>query len=383
MRVILGLSFALMAFVAQTNAQTDDTGTVGTASPQQTDSALPAVTTDSGGASKTDSNTPTATPTATESSSADTLPQLTSSSAGLPSLTTSQLPATTQDNSNVPTYQITIPSNADNPFLQTSSYPDGTVFIIVGSCLAGMALIVIAWRALYVWCLHRQTKQSRRDLKYTEISDQRPYSTINGGGMGMVNSNPFASQISLDYLRPGDRTSRVSTLRPSTGNRPSTSGRPVSSGNVLNTQSMQFYSPSAHPGATTAAAIATQPIQHDTGYLPAGYYLRDSTASASPRQQYSTPSPTFLADSSAPPIPRLSRTSSGNTIATMLSTRPQTAGGSLGYGGVNARPSSSREATPNQAYTQPRRTTSRDELTFAGDRRSKPSQVLDELLGGR
>jgi hypothetical protein len=384
MRIILGVSIALIALAGQINAQTNE----GTATPQDTTapqqtSALPTLTTNSDATS----NTATSQPTNTGgSSSTDALPQLTSS-AELPHLTTKTgLPAITQDTANLPKYQITIPSNANNPFLQSSSYPDGTVFIIVGSCLAGLALIAIAWRSLYVWCLHRQTKQYGRDLKYTEIGEQRPYSTMNPGGMGMAASNPFASTISLDYLRPGDRASRVSTARPSSARRPSTSGlsRPMSSGNPL-TQSMQFYSPSAHPGGTTAAAIATQPGQRDSSYLPAGYYLRDATTSASPRQIYSSPSSSFLADSSAPPMPRLTRTSSGNTIATMLSTRPQTAGATSGYG-IGARPSSSRDATPNQGFTQPplpRPISNLEEATFAGDRRSKPTQFLDDLLGGR
>jgi hypothetical protein len=383
MRIILGVSIAWIALAGQINAQTNE-GTAtpeDTTTPQQT-AALPTVTTNADATS----NTGTSQPTNTAASSTDALPQLTSS-AELPHLTSSTgLPAITQNTANLPTYHITIPSNANNPFLQSSSYPDGTVFIIVGSCLAGLALVAIAWRSLYVWCLHRQTKQYGRDLKYTEIGEQRPYSTMNPGAMGTAASNPFASTISLDYLRPGDRASRVSTVRPSSARRPSTSGlsRPMSSGNPL-TQSMQFYSPSAYPGGTAAAAIGTQPGQRDSSYLPAGYYLRDATISASPRQIYSTPSSSFLADSSAPPMPRLTRTSSGNTIATMLSARPQTAGGTSVYG-IAARPSSSRDATPNQAFTQPplpRPVSNREEATFAGDRRSKPTQFLDDLLGGR
>jgi hypothetical protein len=78
-------------------------------------------------------------------------------------------------------------------------------------------------------------------------------------------------------------------------------------------------------------------------------------------------------------MPRLSRTASGGTMQTVTSTRPQTAGPTTSVHGA----ATLRNETPNQTYTQPRRVVSSHEATFAGDRRSKPSQFLDDLLGGR
>ena len=332
------------------------------------------------------------------SSAANGLPQLTSS-APLPSLTTN-LPQLTQNSANVPTYQIVIPQVNDNPFLQTSSFPEGTVFIVVGSCLAGLALMLIASRAIYIWCLHRQTKQRGKDVKYSEM-EQRPYTGVSGNASAAA---PFGAtagnNISLDYLRPGDRTSRVSTFssRPSTGRpstaRPQTSSlRPVSTvANPLSSSSVQFYSPSAHPGGTAAAALGTQ-SSRDSAYLPAGYYLRDASSNtnnstASPRQMYNQPtsSAAFLySDPSAPPITRLSRTPTSNSTST--TGRPGTEG-NYGAGYVaGGRPISgysiSGQGQGNAGYTQSRRAPSSNGETYAGDRRSKPTQVLDDLLGGR
>ena len=341
------------------------------------------------------SDTPSSAALPNVSSAANNLPQLTSS-APLPSLATG-LPALTQNTANIPTYQVVIPQNAGNPFLQTSSFPEGTVFIIVGSCLAGVALMLIASRAIYIWCLHRETKKRRKNVKYSEM-EQRPYTATNGN----PSTTPFSggNNISLDYLRPGDRSSRVSTFssrpstaRPSTARpstaRPQTSSnlRPVSTGaNPLSSSSVQFYSPSAHPGGTTAAVLGTQ-SSRDSAYLPAGYYLREpasnsnnTTATAS--QMYNTPTTnsTFLySDPTATPITRLSRTPTANSTSTTGNGRPATANSSGG-----GRPISG-YSIGQQGYSQSRRAPSShgESETYAGDRRNKPTQFLDDLLGGR
>jgi len=177
----------------------------------------------------------------------------------------------------------------------------------------------------------------------------------------------------------------------------------VSSGNPLTSSGVQFYSPSAHPGGTQAALMGTA-TSRDSAYLPAGYYLRDassnsrdstiSTSTLTPRQMYNTPNTaSFLyADPSAPPIPRLSR-SPANTATAMggyVTARPNTAGGGSSiYSGVLPRPVSGYRDSQVYASTgygvpQPRRgpSSSHGEV-YTVDRRSKPSQVLDELLGGR
>lgn len=338
--------------------------------------------------------TPQTTSTATAavtSTSQSTLPALVTSTTkdSLPSLVTAKLPGITQ--TNVPTYQVVIPNVADNPFLQKSNYPDGTVFIIVGSCLAGLALIVIGWRTAYIWCLHRQTKERRKLQNYSEMGEQRPFTAVNGTTLnGGISNNPFTRDISMENLRPGDRRSQTSLFsRPSTGKPATNPTRPLSTADPITPSSVQFYSPSAHSGGTAAAALGTQPADRSSSYLPAGYYLRDASSPAnvssatptSPRQMYATPaaSSLLLPDQITGQLPRANRSSV--SVVSMNGGRTGSVSGSV-YGAPPARPLSTGYPPSPGSYPQPRRTQTSHTDASAGDRRSKPSQVLDDLLGG-
>jgi hypothetical protein len=374
--------------------------------PQATQDTPQATTTEADdnntNASQQQTSTTEAKTTAKTSSESTTLPNLfTTTNAKLPGLSTSSnlpslatgLPKLTENTAGIPTYQVVIPQMAGNPYLDTSSFPEGTVFIIVGSCLAGLALVLIFSRAAYIWFLHRQTSRTK-DVKYSEM-EKRPFTGAT------MSSNPFAGfnnsagaggTISLEYLRSGDRSSRVSTFssRPSTARpgtmssmlRPtSTLTRPNSSVNPLGNPNVQFYSPSAHPGST--GAMGTQG-NRNSEYMPSGYYLREPTNSTnmrdpSPRQMYAAPAQnnsSFLyTDPTAPPVPRLTRTPTGNSTGAP-GTRPSTGGGSNGNGGGSFPPG-------GQVYnSQARRAPSSYGDPAGGDRRSKPSQVLDEMLRG-
>ena len=381
----------------QQTTTTSDTGqATATDQPQQTgDSNINASNASQDTASETSTqathttNHATATlPNVFSSTSSVNLPQITSS-APLPNLTTA-LPKLTQNTSGIPTYQVVIPQLDGNPYLQTSSFPEGTVFIIVGSCLAGLALVLIFSRAIYIWYLHRQTGRHSKDAKYSEM-EQKPH-TAPG-----MSSNPFAGMsaggnISLEYLRPGDRSSRVSTFssRPSTA-RPQTMNstlRPNSSVNPLANSNVQFYSPSAYPNGTTTTTLGTQSTSsRNSEYLPAGYYLREPSApnnmrDPSPRQMYAAPMPnttSFLyTDPSAPPVPRLTRSPTANSTGSLgTTTRPSTGGGSNGNGGGYT--------YTGQSYNPQARArvaTNYGGDPAGGDRRSRPSQVLDEMLRG-
>jgi hypothetical protein len=393
MNIRWAYGLALLAIARGANGQTTTVQTTAAATtPSATDTATPAQTTSNATPSTTQplttpstSNTsPTQTQTQT-STSLSQLPNLSSSTTNtLPHLT---LPSITQDTGNVPTYQVVIPNLAGNPFLATSSYPDGTVFIIVGSCLAGVALILIGWRVVYSYLLHRQTQETRKKTQYPEMHE--PYTAVNGSPKNFSVA-PFARDISMDFLRPspGDRKSVVST-RPSTGRPataaprpPSTAGNPLA-GNL-------FYSPSAHPGATTAAAIGTQSSDRNSAYLPAGYYLRESgpatgNAVTSARTGYnsSNSSSMFIGESSAP-IPRLTRSTTGTSASTLGNGNNGRNQASV-QGSVSGRPMTMYQSTSgvSQGYVQTRRPVSIAHDPMAGDRKSKPSQVLDELLGGR
>lgn len=359
-----------------------------------TTAATTAAATTSTTAPGTTSQTSASPQTTTSASSATAkLPGLaTTTNNQLPSLATAKLPGITQ--TNVPTYQVVIPNVADNPFLQKSNYPDGTVFIIVGSCLAGLALIVIGWRAAYIWCLHRQTKEHRKlQKKFSEMGEQRPYTAINGStSNGGVSTNPFARDISMEYLRAGDRRSTASMFsRPSTGKTATNAPRPSSTADTIIPSNVQFYSPSAHPGGTTAAALGTQSADRNSTYLPPGYYLRDASSPAngssvatptSPRQMYASPasSTLLLPDQIGSQLPRANRSSA--SVVSINGGRPTSVAGSV-YGAAPPRPMSTGYPPSPGSYPQPRRAGTSYAETSPGDRRSKPSQVLDDLLGGR
>jgi len=379
---LLRLLALLAIFGASVSAQATTSAATTTAAAAATTSAAQTSTT-----AKT-----TSASAATTATSSAALPGLvtTTNKNQLPSLSTAQLPGITQ--TNVPTYQVVIPNVADNPFLEKSNYPDGTVFIIVGSCLAGLALLVIGWRTAYVWCLHRQTKERRKQQKYTEMGEQRPYAAVNGtSSNGAVNNNnPFARDISMEYLRPGDRKSQVSLFsRPSTGRTATNQPRPVSSVDPVIPSNVQFYSPSAHPGGSTAAALGTQAADRSSAYLPAGYYLRDASPAAngsatptSPRQTSSTPasSTLLLPDQVTAQLARANRSSV--SVVSGNAGRAASVSASV-YGGPPTRPLSTNYPPSPGNHPPPRRTGTSYTEAPAGDRRSKPSQLLDDLLGGR
>lgn len=390
---------ALLAIASNVNAQTDSStaaavttvvttpataAATNTPSPTQTSTAQPQTTSPTQTTNQQPSTT--ATQSTQQSTSHENLPALSSSSTRL----TLSLPSITQDLGNVPTYQVIIPNMVGNPYLQTSNYPDGTVFIIVGSCLAGIALILIGWRVVYSYLLRRQTQQTRKTTTYPEMNEQRPYTGTNGSPKHFT-SAPFAPRdISMDYLKPatnpGDRRSVVSSFsnRPSTGRPPTGATRPPSAvGNpiVPGSSSSMFYSPSAHPGGMTAAALGTQASDRNSAYLPAGYYLRDGNQTTSPRQGINTPSsPSLLMGDNSAPMTRLSRSTTGASLSTSPMSRQQ--------GSLNGRPASSVYQSVStrgegQGYVQQRRPVTIHDASVADNRKSKPSQVLDELLGGR
>ena len=377
------------------------TGTATSQAPPATATGTRPTTTSSQRNGNTDSpNAPQQTSRPIDRAVAATLPNLSSSTpANLPQLTSSiplpnlstALPHITQDTANIPTYQVVIPELDGNPYLQRSSFPEGTVFIVVGSCLAGLAIVLLLSRTIYIWYLQLQSRQRGKDIKYSEM-EQRPYT----GGAATIPTNPFAGisgggSISLDYLRSGDQSSRVSTYssRPSTA-RPATNGtiRPTSSANLLSSSNAQFYSPSAYPGSTAAMALGTQPGSRDSGYLPAGYYLREPSTPNNrdppPKQMYIAPTQNatsyLYSDPSATPVPYLSRSPISNPLGPSGGNgRPSTSGGSpLSRGGDGG-------GYTGQTYNTQARgpMSSRGRDAMVENRGSKPSQVLDELLGRR
>lgn len=201
-----------------------------------------------GAASTTDASSTTTSSSATESSSSTSTESSASSSASASAVDAaalSGLPKLAQDNYPAPT----VPPTADAPFMQKSSLPDGTVFICVGAALGFVGLLVLAWRGLVAWSLHRSVKRAAiaQSSKYSRVGDPR---AKNGKSIGPYFSPGLGSTLSLDRLGPSGKGG-VKT--------------PSSARGSL------FFSPTASTGIQT-------PGTRGSSYLPAGYYAAGNSA---------------------------------------------------------------------------------------------------------
>lgn len=204
-----------------------------------------------GASSTTDTSSTTASSSTTESSStaSTTSPSASSASASATDAAAlSGLPKLAQDNYPAPT----VPPTADAPFMQRSSLPDGTVFICVGAALGFIGLLVLAWRGLVAWSLHRSVKRAAdaQSSKYSRVGDPR---ANNGKSTGPYFSPGPGSTLSLDHLAASGKG----------GGKTSSSAR----GSL-------FFSPTAGTGMQT-------PGNRGSSYLPAGYYAAGNSAPGS------------------------------------------------------------------------------------------------------
>lgn len=152
------------------------------------------------------------------------------------------LPKLAQDNYPAPT----VPPTADAPFMQKSNLPEGTVFICVGAALGFIGFLVLAWRGLVAWSLHRSVKKAAiaQSAKYSQLGDGR--------------SN--AGKIKSPYFHPGAGSTMSLDQLGAIGK-----GGPKSGHGSL------FFSP-------TAGAGMQPPSNRGSNYLPAGYYASGNSA---------------------------------------------------------------------------------------------------------
>ena len=143
----------------------------------------------------------------------------------------------------------TVPPTANAPFMQKSNLPEGTVFIAVGAALGFFGFMVLAWRGLVAWSLHRSVKRAAmaQTAKYAHGRDPR-------GGPGKPKSPYFStaagSTLSLDHLAASGKGG---------------GSKPHSAHTSL------YFSP-------TAGAGMHSPSNRASGYLPAGYYAAGNGA---------------------------------------------------------------------------------------------------------
>ena len=143
----------------------------------------------------------------------------------------------------------TVPPTADAPFMQKSTLPDGTVFICVGAGLGFIFMLVLAWRGLVAWSIHRSVRQAAiaQSKKYANGRDPR---SVLASGKSPYFSPAPGSTLSLDHLTASGK---------------GVAGKQASAHNSL------FFSP-------TAAAGMQNNSTRGSAYLPAGYYASGAPA---------------------------------------------------------------------------------------------------------
>ncbi|KAH9207584.1 hypothetical protein DL95DRAFT_49447 [Leptodontidium sp. 2 PMI_412] len=155
-----------------------------------------------------------------------------------------------------------VPPTANAPFMQQSTLPDGTVFIIVGAILGFMAISVLLWRGLVAWSLHRSVK---RASQHQNMADTKALFRTPAPPAPFYKYSDRDSTISLSGL--GHKGGKK-------GARPTTAPGGASTSSL-------FFSPTA--GA--AGAGLANPGNRGSNYLPAGYYASGAASVANGQSQ--------------------------------------------------------------------------------------------------
>ncbi|CZT07993.1 hypothetical protein WAI453_002326 [Rhynchosporium graminicola] len=151
-----------------------------------------------------------------------------------------------------------VPPTKNAPFMQQSTLPDGTVFIIVGAILGFMAFSVLLWRGLVAWSLHRSVKRAseHQNMADTKALFRTP-----------------AAPVSFYKYSDNNRDSTISLSGLGGGKGGKKGARPTTAPGGPSTSSL-FFSPTA--GAAGAGGLG-QPGNRGSSYLPAGYYASGSS----------------------------------------------------------------------------------------------------------
>ena len=152
-----------------------------------------------------------------------------------------------------------IPPTTGNPFISTPSLPEGTLFIIFGSVLLALIVVVAAWRIYNKFSTYRAAKQ---DGEFQSLENKY-------GG-------PFVDPVAVNGpaelpAEPQTKSEKAAQLRHQ----------------KEQYQQGMFYSPTAQ---VLNNGNLNQPMVTTTSYLPAGYYSAPSNAEptiASSRRPFS------------------------------------------------------------------------------------------------
>jgi len=147
-----------------------------------------------------------------------------------------------------------VPDTSNAPFMQQSSLPEGTVFIVVGAFLGFLAMSVLLWRGLVSLSLRRSVKNAGKH----NPTDQKPF---------------FKEPAPPKFYNYADRGSSLSIAGIGKGGKRH-SKAPTNPASTSTTN--LFFSPTSVAGA----GINSQPGHRGSNYLPAGYYAAGAAAAA-------------------------------------------------------------------------------------------------------
>jgi hypothetical protein len=238
----------------------DQTEEATSTSAKPTSSKTTATSTDAS-TTESSSSAERTTSSASGSSSGSSSSFVTSDSTGAPAPTLSDLP--TIAGAGIPT--MIVPYTANAPFMQHSTLPQGTVFIVVGAVLAFLGACVLFWRALVAWSINRSVKQAAiASVTGSEKAGKNwggsstGYNPVKGGLY-----KDAGSSMSLEALNAAGKPLKTDTSR----RQPPPDGL--------------FFSPTAHNRMSDANLGGSRPLSSVMGnrsstYLPAGYYANSS-----------------------------------------------------------------------------------------------------------
>ena len=251
---LLALAGAPIAYAQDVPDLSDQTEEATSTTAKSTSSRTTATSTD---ASTTDSSS-SAQRTASSTSggsSASSSATVTSEAPGVPSFSNNY---PTIAGAGIPT--MIVPYTANAPYMQHSTLPQGTVFIVVGAVLAFLGACVLFWRALVAWSINRSVKQAAiASVTGSEkASKNGGYNPVKGGLY-----KDAGSSMSLEALNAAGKP-----LKPDTSRK-----QPPPDG--------LFFSPTAHRPMSDANLGGSRPLSSVMGnrsstYLPAGYYANSS-----------------------------------------------------------------------------------------------------------
>ena len=227
--------------------------------------------TDANDAATTDAATTDDATATTASETTGTNTESTSSTESTTSSTSTSIPV------------VTVPPTADAPYMQTSSTPEGAVFIAVGAVLGFFGLAVLAWRGLVAWSVNRSVRQAAM-MHSSEtkglLRSRRKRSTVRSRG---------PSGSNMPFGKPGGGAAGGASggyQRHRSGSGSGSHGPPPKTSKVVpSSNSGLFFSPTA--GARMYSSSRRPPVYHPSGYhaAPGG----DATQSPPYRQTYNNP----------------------------------------------------------------------------------------------